>query len=64
MSTLDNLLFDHVCRLNLLKPDKQKKAKAEGYKEGATTLFQQMNASDFIRTSDLATVLADVNEVC
>lgn len=39
-------------KINLLKPEKQKKAKAEGYAEGDYTLFHQLKATDFINSSD------------
>ncbi|XP_015795809.1 pre-rRNA processing protein FTSJ3 [Tetranychus urticae] len=50
-------------KAELLKPvSKQKKAKAEGYKEG-DTLYHKLNASEFISKTNHIELLSDSNEM-
>lgn len=52
-----------AAKINLFKPEKKQKAKAEGYAEGDYTLFHQLKATDFISSSDYANLLASTNEM-
>lgn len=51
-------------KANLLKPgSKQKKAKAEGYRDGDLTLFSSLKASEFIQNGNHIEMLSRANEV-
>ncbi|KHJ42693.1 ribosomal RNA large subunit methyltransferase J [Trichuris suis] len=48
--------------INALYPEKQKR-KAEGYADGAVTLFNKVNALDFVTSDDYLEVLGSANEL-
>ncbi|KFD52697.1 hypothetical protein M513_06353 [Trichuris suis] len=49
-------------KINALYPEKQKR-KAEGYADGAVTLFNKVNALDFVTSDDYLEVLGSANEL-
>lgn len=52
-----------MTKADLLKPSKNKKAKAEGYEDGELLLYQKINASQFMETPDYLDLLGKANEV-
>lgn len=50
-------------KLNVFHPDKQKKSKPEGYKEGDYTLFHSVKVSDFISSDNAIEVLQKASEM-
>ncbi|CAG9864258.1 unnamed protein product [Phyllotreta striolata] len=50
-------------KLNVLHPEKQKKAKAEGYPENNYTLYTKLNVSDFVKHENGIEALQNASEI-
>ncbi|KYM84305.1 Putative rRNA methyltransferase 3 [Atta colombica] len=57
------LQIETINKLNVLYPEKQKKAKAEGYRENDYTLYHKISAKEFIACEDAVAALQNASEI-
>ncbi|KAG5330403.1 SPB1 protein, partial [Acromyrmex charruanus] len=57
------LQIETINKLNFLYPEKQKKSKAEGYRENDYTLYHKVSAKEFIACEDAVAALQNASEI-
>ncbi|KAG5309522.1 SPB1 protein, partial [Acromyrmex insinuator] len=57
------LQIETINKLNILYPEKQKKSKAEGYRENDYTLYHKISAKEFIACEDAIAALQNASEI-